>query len=104
MLPSYSLFLLFSCETGWVHSRPPSASSMKFATVFGASFSKSTVTIWPSLVLNTAYVPGLRDIMNSFCFERRPATPADRWLCEWWQRKPSIRDTGQIIEDNYGCG
>ena len=39
---------------GCVHSRLPSASSMKLATVFGASFSNSRATMVPSLVFNVA--------------------------------------------------
>ena len=54
IVPSYSLLLDFARVVGCVHSRLPSASSMKFATVFGASFSNSRATMVPSLVFNVA--------------------------------------------------
>src|SRR5436853_3079961 len=62
MVPSYRRSLLFLRETGCVHSRLPSASSMKLVTVLGASFSNRRQTIWPSVVSKTAYVPGWRVI------------------------------------------
>src|SRR6202035_2013803 len=69
MVPSYSRSLLFLRETGCVHSRLPSASSTKFFTVLGASFSKRRQTIVPSLVLKMAYVPDSRDIQELLVFD-----------------------------------
>src|SRR5579864_8178248 len=63
MVPSYSRSLDFLCVEGCVHSRLPSASSTKLATVLGASLSNSRHTIVPSLVSNMAYSPGWR-VMN----------------------------------------
>src|SRR4051812_8248821 len=65
MVPSYRRSLLLLRVTGCVHSRLPSASSRKFATVFGASLSKRRQTICPSVVSNVAYSPGWRAIDES---------------------------------------
>jgi hypothetical protein len=48
------LVLLLARVCGWVHSREPSASSMKFLTVMGASASNRRTVILPSVVLKTA--------------------------------------------------
>src|SRR4051794_6253505 len=66
IVPSYSRSELFFPVLGCFHSRLPSARSMKFCTVFGASFSNRRQTIVPSEVLNVAYVPGWRAMYKSF--------------------------------------
>src|SRR5437016_5860621 len=58
IVPSYRRSFDFLPVDGCVHSRLPSARSIKFFTVFGASFSNNLQTIFPSVVSNTAYVPG----------------------------------------------
>src|SRR5437764_1115686 len=63
MVPSYNRSLVFFPVLGCFHSRLPSASSVKFATVLGASFSKRRQTMVPSDVSKMAYVPGER-LMN----------------------------------------
>src|SRR5262249_47548142 len=49
-----------------MNSFVPSASPTKFATVFGASFSKSRITIFPIEVSKIAYVPAARPIVSPF--------------------------------------
>ncbi len=53
-VPSYSGPLDFTPVAGCVHSLVPSASPTKFATVFGAWFGKSLITMSPRLVLRVA--------------------------------------------------
>src|ERR1019366_6909362 len=65
IVPSYRRSLDFLRVEGCVHSRLPSASSTKLATVLGASFSKRRHTMLPSLVSNVAYSPACR-VMESF--------------------------------------
>src|SRR5205807_9667409 len=71
IVPSYRRSFDFLPVDGCVHSRLPSARSMKFFTVFGASFSNNLQTIFPSVVSNTAYVPGCRAISFQISFHCR---------------------------------
>src|SRR5581483_856522 len=65
MLPSYSRSYDFFPVDGCVHWRLPSASSVKLATVLGASFSNRRTTTLPSDVFSVAYSPGWRAIFLS---------------------------------------
>src|SRR5882672_4219307 len=49
-----------------MNSFVPSASPIKFATVFGASFSSNRITIFPCEVSKIAYVPAARAMRSPF--------------------------------------
>src|SRR5260370_27246652 len=70
MVPSYSRSSDFLRVEGCVHSRLPSASSTKLATVLGASLSNRRHTMVPSLVSNLAYSPACR-VMNLLSWFRK---------------------------------
>src|SRR6266496_3827636 len=72
IVPSYRRSVLFLPVLGCRHSRLPSARSVKFCTVLGASFSKRRQTMVPSEVVKIAYVPDCRamDYLSEMDFVR----------------------------------